>query len=343
MSDPILVNISEILGRAKHINSEAGYWLFRTMTGDFYQEYTQGDFIAIGYNEITKSDLANLPVSQSMALESLKEMLKNRNDEGINASYAASQLLRFTRSLREGDFVIVPSEGAARVSFGIIEEGELYEETNGIHLAGRCPFIKRKKIKWCREQARNTLNPRLQLLFNSRHIITDASNYASYIDSIFNDFYIKNSDAHLVLGIKTHNQISTNEFFALNQLFYIANRFCMENGVEAGDAEIIMKIQMESPGSMRFNSTAMFKITVVAMLILAINGGGFHFTNGDVNVDLSTPGALKNISDFLDREVDREIKSSIKNTLDSLEIKSPKDLEVIIRLLSEQNAIRERY
>ena len=52
---------------------------------------------------------------------------------------------------------------------------------------------------------------------------------------------------------------------------------------------------------------------------------------------------FEKFNDFLDHEVDRDTKESIKCALDSLEINTPEDFKTAIDLLHEQNSVREKY
>lgn len=101
---------------------------------------------------------------------------------------------------------------------------------------------------------------------------------------------------------------------------------------------------MESPGNLHFISSNKLKIAIAALIILAINGGGFKLDYGDMHIDLSTDGFIKNLSEYLDRKTDRETKESIKNALDSLEINTPKAFkDAAVELYKAQNNARNKY
>lgn len=335
-------NIKEF---ANTIESERRYWLVRTMGGDYYKEFVQEDFIAIGYNEITLNDLKQLPSLEHTAKNTLSEIFDNRlGIKKEKSSYIISQILRFYREIKVGDVVIVPGRNSHFASFGIVVS-DMYEDVKNLHKADSCQFTKRKKIDWRIHQNKFRLNPNLQLMFNTRHIISDVDGYASYIDSLMNDFYIKDDEAHLVLRIKTENEISTEQFFAFYQVFNIVDKFCKEQNIDETTKDIILKIQMESPGDVRLSSKSILIISLVGLTILAICGGGLTFKVEKIGLDfdLSTKGGINLYNEYLDREVDRDLKTSIARQFDSLDIKKPEDMEVAIKLLIEQNSIRNNY
>ena len=325
------------------INSEVKYWMMRTMGGDFYKEFVEDGFIAIGYNEITTEDLKALPESDNLSKDVLATKLKDRNENITNAGYPASQILKFYRDMKIGDFVVVPGRSSHYVSFGIITSDVYEAEDKYLHSADLCPFAKRRTVNWKKSTVKFKLNPSLQLMFNSRHIISGVDDYAQYIDSLLNDFYVKDDETHLVLRINTEGDINAGNFFAIYKIFEIVDNFCVEYGIPETTANLVMKIQLESPGNVRLSSKHLLILGLVGLSILSINGGGLKINAGNFNFDLSTDGLIGMYNEYLDREVDRDLKGSIKSSLDSLDMSTPQNMEYAVKLLEELNNSREKY
>ena len=325
------------------INSEVKYWMMRTMGGDFYKEFVEDGFIAIGYNEITTEDLKALPESDNLSKDVLATKLKDRNENITNAGYPASQILKFYRDMKIGDFVVVPGRSSHYVSFGIITSDVYEAEDKYLHSADLCPFAKRRTVNWKKSTVKFKLNPSLQLMFNSRHIISGVDDYAQYIDSLLNDFYVKDDETHLVLRINTEGDINAGNFFAIYKVFEIVDNFCVEYGIPETTANLVMKIQLESPGNVRLSSKHLLIFGLVGLSILSINGGGLKINAGNFNFDLSTDGLIGMYNEYLDREVDRDLKESIKSSLDSLDMSTPQNMEYAVKLLEELNNSREKY
>lgn len=325
------------------INSEVKYWMMRTMGGDFYKEFVEDGFIAIGYNEITTEDLKALPESDNLSKDVLATKLKDRNENITNAGYPASQILKFYRDMKVGDFVVVPGRSSHYVSFGIITSDVYEAEDKYLHSADLCPFAKRRTVNWKKSTVKFKLNPSLQLMFNSRHIISGVDDYAQYIDSLLNDFYVKDDETHLVLRINTEGDINAGNFFAIYKIFEIVDNFCVEYGIPETTANLVMKIQLESPGNVRLSSKHLLILGLVGLSILSINGGGLKINAGNFNFDLSTDGLIGMYNEYLDREVDRDLKESIKSSLDSLDMSTPQNMEYAVKLLEELNNSREKY
>ena len=68
-----LLEIKQIFDEIVNVRSNTQYWLIRTMGGDFFKEYITRGYVAIGYNEISLSEL-KYAVSYG---DNASEMLKN--------------------------------------------------------------------------------------------------------------------------------------------------------------------------------------------------------------------------------------------------------------------------
>lgn len=327
------------------INPEAKYWMMRTMGGDYYKEFVEDGYIAIGYNDITKVDLGKLPKNETQSKQMLSLYVNDRYPDRKNKDYPITHLYRFYREMKIGDFVVVPSKNSQYVSFGIITS-DIYEvEDRLLHMEGLCTFAKRRTVDWKKSTVKHKLNPSLRLMFNSQHIISRVDDYAPYIDSLLNDFYIKNQEANLVLRINTERDINAGNFFAIYRVFEIVDKFCKENGIQENTADIVMKIQMESPGSVRLSSNHIMILGLVGLAIVGINGGGLKVDAESIgfHLDLSTKGLIGSYSEYLDREVDQGLKNSIRNSLDSLDMSTPQNMEYAIKTFETLNESREKY
>ena len=204
--------------------------------------------------------------------------------------------------------------------------------------------MKRIPVNVERVMRRRLLAPKAQLMFSSWHPVSDISAYAAYIDNAVHDYYKKGEETHMMLKINTEDDVDASTFYNIENLFKFAEGYCREYGIEGTASEVILKVQMESKGSLRFISKNAKFIGIVGALILLINGGGLKIENGSYSFDLSTDGVIKNVSEYLDRQQDREMRESIKNSLDSLKIKTPEDFEkAVIELYRTQNEARNRY
>lgn len=311
------------------IKDETNYWLVRTMGGDFYDEYVDKNFIAIGYNEITVDDLTHLPQKEKPARKILQEMLKGRKESIRNTGYPASQMLRFAREMKVGDIVVVPAPSSYKVTFGVIES-DLYQETMNLHAALACSFAKRRNIKWIRTSMRHSLPAELQLMFNSRHIISEISAYAPFIDNFLNDFYTKGDMTYLVLRVKQEGILSADDFTLVGDLMDLFNDYSTKNRLGLTSHDIKMKMSVQSPGDILVFAQSPEAITIIGLFILLIKGGKFSINVGNFHLEAQSPTVgntfakiVKTVNDFLNDHTKRKALNKLTKKLDNMEIEAP--------------------
>lgn len=323
------------------VGCDANYWMIRTMGGDYYDDFVDKGYIAIGYNEVSLDEILNLPENAKMAIRQLKGFIQEHHQNIERSGYVSAQLYKFCREIKVGDIIVLPGRSSYRTSIckvtGSIREVDVADNES-------CQFKKRIPIVVLERTSRRLLPPKAQLMFNSRHPVSDISLYAHCIDSAIHDFYDKGEELHLVLNVKTMEAVTSGHFYSMYRFIAIALDYCNENGVAVSENDIELKIQMESPGFIHYISENKKLISVISALILLINGGGLKTKFGDFELDLSTPGLIKSCSDYLDRSTDRETRESMKNALDSLEIETPEDFQkAVIEMYRTQNDAREKY
>lgn len=336
-------DIDALVASIKEQNAERNYWMVRTMGGAFYGDFIRNGYIAIGYNEISLQDISALDQqSHNAAHEELKALITNRCPDIANTGHPSGQLLRFVRDIKPGDVVMIPSTGSFHVAIGIVRGDTIEEHVAVVNDHTRCPFYKRRCVDWKIYTRRAALPPMLQLMFASRHIVSTVNDYSPYIDSLLNDFYYKDETMHLVLEIKTRREVMLEDFCDLKALGSLVDQFCETSGFTEGGS-IAMKVQMESPGWLRLSSKNVKKILVFGVCVVLLTGGGVKINTETCNFDMSTKGILQSIGEFLDRKADRGLVEAATRAVDSLKIKTPKDMQPIIDILNAKNEGREKY
>lgn len=332
--------LNEYVQTVSHASS---YWMVRTMGGVYYNDFIDNGFIAIGHNDILLKDIKDSLKSGKNAQNKLRGKVAALHPEIERPGHVASQLIRFCQDLKIGDIVLVPGRNSFRLSICRVKSA-VYEDVNIVDENDKCPFFKRIDVQILKSTSRTALPPKAQLMFNSRHPISDISEYATYIDSTQFDFYNKDEETHIVFRIKTEKEVDVSTFYEIQQLFVLAEQFCKENDIDGCAKDVAMKVQMESPGWLHFISKKTGLLSALGLLVLFINGGGLEINDKDFHLGLKTDGLIKNASEFLDRKTDREMRNKIKDSLDSLQINTPEDFrKAMIELYKTQNANRKEY
>lgn len=325
----------------KNINTQQKYWMIRTMGGSYYGDFIRNNYVAVGYNEVTLELLRRLPETEAAAKTELKALFIRQFPNIPNTGYPVAQLLRFTREIHQGDIVIIPSTNATHVAIGIVR-GDMYEEEHPqIDSEHHCRFKKRRRVEWKFSGRRATLPPALQLMFNSRHILSDVSSYAPYVDSVVNDCYVKDDVFNLVLRIRTQKSVSLDDFCDLKAVSILIDDFCIKHNISS-EGVLDMKVQMESPGWLRLSTKAIRKFLLFGLFTVALTGGGIKYRQGE-GWSVYTNGIAGAVNDYLDREADRELVRAARRAMDSLQIKQPEDLQPIIEMLNAKNEGRVKY
>lgn len=331
-------NIEELLRNVRSIDDNTQYWLVRTMGGDYYEEYVKNGYVAIGYNEITVNDLLHLPTKDKLARKALQAMLADRREKLKNTGYPSAQMLRFSREMKIGDVVIVPSSSSFQVSFGVICS-DMYEETKGLHIEGMCPFAKRRKINWYKTSLRHKLAPGLQLMFNSRHIISEVNGYAPAIDNLLNDFYTKGNETYLVLRVRQNETLSADDFTLVGDLMELFNEYSKESNMGLTSEDIKMKMRVQSEGDILAFAQSPEGIAVIGLIIMFIKGGTFTINYGGFHLETKVPSPgetfakiAHSVNCFLNDSSRRKTVSKLRKKLDNMDIETP---NAIIEMMKE--------
>lgn len=341
------LDFSKLFERIECVKSDTHYWLVRSMGGDYFHEFVTRGFVGIGYNEVTLTEIKYAASFGKNATDCLRDFIDQNeaikhsltSGEGeINSQYAATQLLKFYRDIKVGDIIVVPGPRSGRVVIARVES-DVYEEQQVSKLAGLCNFIKRRKICVLKKTMRGLLNPKLQLMFNSRHIISNADDYAEYIDSCISDFYQKDGCTSLVLRVKEKNDLRAADFGLVPDLIELVQEFSDENNLNIDTNSIKSKICVQSPGDiLMFADDNWAGIALAGLILIVLVGGEFKWDKNGVKV--SSPGLhgiLGAISNFLDRRRERIERKKLLEKINNMKIDSPEDLLKALLSKNKQN------
>ena len=335
------LDFESVIEDMKKIDDDKRYWFVRTMGGQFFDTFKTNNFIAVGCNLVSLSDINTLPQKPKKAQIVLREILKSRYPEDKSAGRSAAMILKFVREMKVGDVIVIPSANSSRFAFGEIV-GDPYEVE---HDENECLFHKRRAIEWKVSKRRSVLPPLLQLPLISQHALSDITVHSTLIDSVMNSFYTKDDTANLVLKINTNSDVTLDDFCALNSIPTLIEGFCNEYGIDFKRSDIVLKIQMESPGWLRLTGKGIFGLLLFRLTIDGVCGGGVDFDSSPTKTTgkIYTNGIIGAWNEYLDRKADRELKRAEARAIDSMKIQKPEDVDAIIRLIETQKQIRNKY
>jgi hypothetical protein len=321
IKNPNLPN--ELVEFVPNVSSKRNYWLVRTSSGDNYDVFVKGNFIAIGWNEITLADLHDINVDPKnkelfkkikSKISIDREFITDKSSRGIGASQSKSlhQLRKFVYDIKKDDIVIIPSYNSDVLSFGIIKETPAFSESSVNLAKDNCSYAKRKKIEWIKTNvSRLRLDANLYRFIFAHQTINNISEYAEYINNFLFDFYEFDGKYSLVLRLRREGAIDA---FEMNQFYSDLLEFIKDYaGCDEYDKEknsLSVKFELQSPGTIIFIAGAIIGVGLLGVALLTLLAGGENDTEIDLKNlkfkwKLKTNSLLDKLSEYLDRGAER--------------------------------------
>lgn len=331
--------LSEVSTQIPEIDANRKYWFVRTQSGDYYEEFIKYGFVAVGYNEVSLQDINTAMKSGDKSKDILAERVKNiYGDEENRPGLVASQLLRFTYEICKGDIVIIPSSNSSNLTFGIVKE-DMVTISNPPKLDNVCPYKKRKKVKWLKTKNRYTMDSKLLSLIYTHQTISDANEYASFIDRELNTLYKKGGKVNLVLNVQTERRIEAADWANFWSLLPLAESILKDEAIDDDTSGIETKINVQSPGVIELTGTQITTIILVGTIVLGLAGGGGNFSlkvkGHGLDSGLKTDGIIEKIVKLMNATaVNKNLTKMVDKACKSLNIKAPDDLVKIIEKLT---------
>lgn len=309
------------------------YWLVRTQSGEFYEEFYFDSFIAIGWDVF--NDIERFKdVEKSILVKEIEKEYPDVKQPGL----IYNQIYRFLFEMKPGDVVMIPSANSTHISFGVItSEPQVVALKETDIEEGVCPFSKRRNVHWLKTVKRSELDPYLYKMMQSHHTINSASDYSDVIDRTLHSFYFKNGNAHLVLDVKQQKDIAALDLVnginnVLDIIPHIENPF--NSGEEFKKEDVDLKLRVQSPGIMEFISSgqAAWSIMGLGVVLTFIVGGKAKFTKtkDQMDAEVSSQGLLEKILKFRKQNQEHELKKleqKNKETAQALQIKTPREIK----------------
>lgn len=305
------------------------YWFLRTQGGAFYDEFASKGYVAIGWTKI-EDPKRLLSMKRADAISSISELYPNEKRPGK----IYNQLNRFYKNMRVDDVVMIPSDSSSKIRFGIIKSEPYTISKDQID---NCPHLMRRTVEWVKTVDRDRLDPQLYRMTRPQNTISDASEYAPYIDRTIGSLFVKGNKAHMVIPIKTKEDISAVDLYDFMDLIFktipIVNEAdILETKYSREDLDI--KLNLQSPGLLEYishHAELMFGIGTVLVFVV---GGSFaaKFTKESKEVNANSDGLLGKMFDFIVKRKDQEIEiMKLKKEHEMLQAKLdyqlPKEIE----------------
>lgn len=336
--------LDNLVNSIDKIPSDKKYWLIRTQSGTLYEVFVENNFVGLGHTEVSLRNLASIKNTFTEAnrrLSNIKDLVTEFYTENGECTRTkqqigliAGQISSFYEEVKKGDIVIIPSSNSEFVSFGIVQESSIAEfsDEERRNFEYENQFLN-KRVEWIQDFPKKSLDPNLFKMFTSHQAITNVSKYADVIERSLQDFFILGEEAHFIINVQSRHDIKAKDLFSLGyNLLELIDEIAEHlnlNGISSDDFEI--KINLNSPGKIDFKSSIK-ETTLFAGIVLITVGGGYTSRDGSSIKTEGVKPLIEAISDFLDKQENRNMKREIFNQYkDSLDIKNPDDMIKIMK------------
>jgi predicted Mrr-cat superfamily restriction endonuclease len=330
---------------------ERNYWLVRSNGGEYYDDFTLHNYIALAWDYVNIAMLNNKSEEEIKALIEMNERSQptktdDLTEEEVKSSGVVTsiynKIIRFVKEFKIGDVVLVPSKNSESISIGIIKS-EAYEDPsymlnylneNPNTELKLCPYHKRRKVEWLKHIPKFKLDIYLIKAFSSHHAISSINDHAEYIDRTLYPIYRKKDEVHSVIHAGHPNGFTLRELVELSRNYELSIMdLCEQLGIEYNYKDYNVKINIHSPGLMEFIGYGAMAGIALSIFMFSLNhlfnGGKFKIGFKRDEVTKSTKFILESeTKGFKGRELDfkeLELKQQVelKKLAESLQIKSP--------------------
>lgn len=311
------------------IDQDRNYWLVRTNAGAYFNEFITGNYIAIGWDELTDFDKFKAKKKDDAIAKEIEEVYP---DEQPGRIYG--QIHRFLYEMQIGDVVMIPSESSSLIQFGIIQSDSSIRQVSETRIdEGACPYVKVREVQWLKAVERDKLDPYLFRMMQSHQAISNANDYAHYIDRTLHSFFIKNGKAYLVLPVEKEGDIPAYDL--VNFVNSIVDLIPLVNKMEGIEEkykkeDLDLKLNVQSPGFTEFFSNAPALIVGIGLLIVLFTGSKFEGkTKKDESYEFYFKGLIKDDS-FEKIEEFEDLKNKHVENLEKVKATLPEELKNLL-------------
>lgn len=330
-----IINILEELN-IPVIENDVNYWFIRTNSGDKFQDFYFGNYVAIGWDKFN-----NIEHIRNTKQDDLKlEIARAYNEDESRPGSVAAQIKNFVNEIKINDIVLIPISNCERIAFGrITSDAYLYEITDEDKMDmafddSEIDFLKRRDVEWITPSPlrRHQIDPLIIPIIYSHGAVVSANNYSNYINRTLFPNYYRNGEFHSTLRINKKDNVSAYEFNKfLACYFELADILTDITGETINKDDLKFKASFNSPGPVEFITHAASFFIILSSISLFINGAHVNLELKlsklfDFKIDIKSDGLLKKLADIkkTSNEHDekmKEIESKINDSKDELEIK----------------------
>ncbi|MBQ8298630.1 MAG: hypothetical protein IJX99_01985 [Clostridia bacterium] len=285
------------------IDKNRKYWLVRTESGKFFEDFLFNNYIALGWDKIEDINVYS-QMPEKERLEEIAKLYEEEKEKRPGAIY--NQIMRFTYEMRPGDIVLIPSENSFQIAFGELIDDVVYPYEKKIDFQEEstypeCTYNRRRNVNWIKIVKRDLLDPYLYKLMCSHAAISDACAYSNYIDRTLSPIFVKDDLVHVVYDVTTTANIPATSIISfISSVLSILDVFNTITESSYDKNDIDLRLNVQSPGPIEFIGYATGGGLVLGAISLALFGAKFNLELlGTVKFNIDTKGLAGSILEFI--------------------------------------------
>lgn len=241
------MTIQEILNKVDNIETKTEYWFVRTNYGEHFDQFTKGNYIAIGWDYFTLNELENnneAYIRNKIAIHGKFDVNNSKDKIKITSAY---HKIKIFLNLKKGDVIVVPSKNSDRLAFGKVVDDKAYEVEEEISLGSH---FKRRRIEFTDIKNIRHLNPIFYQVKSNQHSVSNIKRYAPFIDKVMGNLFKKDDNTHYVLNIEKNENINFDELRSLmDNINVLVQNINEELAFNENLEEFYVKINLQSKGT----------------------------------------------------------------------------------------------
>lgn len=179
-------------------------WFFRTNGGEYYCDYCLNNYIALGWDKVSKAYITDSNFSSEQKKDRIGELYPDELRPGL----IFGQLNSFYNKMNVGDLVLIPSQGGKQVCIGTL--GDLTDEINHLSMEDEyscCSYSHKRKVNWIKK-IESWQDVYLFKELRAQQTISDITSSSGLVYRNLYSAYAANHSVHLTLQKKTKSDYS---------------------------------------------------------------------------------------------------------------------------------------
>lgn len=228
------------------ISNRINVWFFRTQSGLYYSDFHFNNYIALGWDLISKDLITDRKMSSEIKKEKISGLYPDEQRPGL----ILGQMETFYNEMECGDLVVIPSSGGRTIIIGTL--GEISVSITHVTVEDneyeKCTYKHKRTVSWLKEVDLWT-DVYLSKILRAQQTISNITKYSEMVYRNLHPCYISNDAIHLMLQKKNYSDYSIQDNIDLQssimQINYLLSTYLK---IQDESNKIKIKTAVGSPG-----------------------------------------------------------------------------------------------